>query len=468
MRLAIISILALTLVPALAIAQQAPVTVGKVIIDGNTVTKDEVIRRAIGIYPGQVLRFPELRLAEKALARLGIFEVNPETGERPTVRSEPTDDPNVQDIRVIVKETRTRSFHIGASYNTDNSLVGTITLNERNFDIARWPTSWSELIEGKAFRGANQDFRVEAVPGTTLSRYSISWRDPMVFDLPYALMVSGYYRDQQFNEDLERRIGTRVAVAKQFLPGLSANVGIRIEEINIGGVPNVTYDALGNPIAVTTATGLPIGAPPQYTSVLGDNFLVAPRVGLTWDKRDSFLKPTEGGIVDISYEEAYSHHWFPIVNLTASQYFTVWQRKDGSGKQVLAMRTQIGWEGDNAPVYEAFFAGGMRSIRGFQFRGVGPNVNGYMVGGSFLFLNSIEYQVPILASDILHFVTFVDSGTVESQVGILNYRVSVGFGLRISIAPLSPVPIGVDFGFPIIKAATDQTQVFNIAIGTQF
>jgi outer membrane protein insertion porin family len=103
-----------------------PVTVGKVIIVGNTVTKDEIIRRAMGIYPGQVLHFPELRLAEKALARLGIFEMNAETGVKPTVVAIPTDDPTVQDILAVVKETHTGSFQIGAGYNIDNGLVSNL------------------------------------------------------------------------------------------------------------------------------------------------------------------------------------------------------------------------------------------------------------------------------------------------------------------------------------------------------
>jgi len=85
---------------------------------------------------------------------------------------------------VHVKETHTGSFQIGAGYNTANGLVGTIVLQERNFDITRFPTSLERFLEGKAFRGANQDFRIEAVPGTTLQRYSVQWRDPMIFDLP--------------------------------------------------------------------------------------------------------------------------------------------------------------------------------------------------------------------------------------------------------------------------------------------
>ena len=436
------------------IEERPPVTVGRVIIVGNTVTKDEVIRREVGLYPGQVLRFPELRLAELRLSRLGIFETKPETGSRPTVTAIPDEaDPSVQNILVQVKETQTGSFQIGAGYNTDNGLVGTIILNERNFDITRLPTSWSDILEGKAFRGANQDFRIEAVPGVQLQRYSVTWRDPQIFSLPYSLMVSGYYRDQYFNEYLERRVGGRFTVAKRIteIPCLSkwsVNLGFRIEDVEVANVP--------------------LFAPPDYTNVQGHHFLIAPRIGATYDDRDSILRPTEGGVFDISYEHVFGDFAFPNFQVAASRYFTVAQRKDGSGKQVLALRTQVGIEGDNAPVYERFFAGGMRSIRGFQFRGVGPSENGFMLGGTFLFLNSIEYQIPILANDSLAFVTFIDSGTAESRVNITNYRVSAGFGFRITIPALGPAPIALDFGFPITWAGTDRQQVFNIFVGMSY
>src|SRR5690348_7391170 len=46
--------------------------VGEIIIVGNTVTQDCVILKALGLYPGQVLRYPELRIAERDLSRLNI------------------------------------------------------------------------------------------------------------------------------------------------------------------------------------------------------------------------------------------------------------------------------------------------------------------------------------------------------------------------------------------------------------
>ena len=46
-----------------------------------------------------------------------------------------------------------------------------------------------------------------------------------------------------------------------------------------------------------------------------------------------------------------------------------------------------------------------------------------------------------------------------------TYRVSVGFGLRFVVPMLGPVPIALDFGFPVVKATGDQQQVFNFFMG---
>jgi len=132
---------------------------------------------------------------------------------------------------------------------------------------------------------------------------------------------------------------------------------------------------------------------------------------------------------------------------------------------VIRLHSQFGWAGTETPVYERFFAGGFQSIRGFQFRGVGPFINGFNVGGDFMLLNSLEYQIPILANDNLYMVAFVDSGTVESRISISDYRVAAGFGFRITVPMLGPVPIALDFGFPIVRGPDDRTQLFSFWVG---
>jgi outer membrane protein assembly factor BamA len=424
---------------------QEPAKVGHVYIVGNTVTRDSVIRRMVGLYPGQYLRYPEVKNAENNLARAGIFEANPESGVRPTVTVIEDTDSVFKDVIVNVKETHTGSIMFGAGINSDAGLVGSVVINEKNFDITRFPTSWEDVWEGRAFRGAGQEFRVEAQPGTDVQNYAISWRDPFIFDLPYSLGTSLYYRDRVYNEYTENRYGGRVSVGHQFTREISASATLRVEEVNVSNV-------------------YPF-APPDYLAAIGSHFLVAPGFTVAFDTRDSYLRPTEGTNVTFNYEQVMGDYSFPILNLEASRYFTTYQRPDGSGKHVLAARTQVAWEGQDAPVFERFFAGGFRSMRGFEFRGVGPFENGYNLGGHFMLLNSLEYQVPIRANDNLYVVGFVDSGTVEQDVRITDYRVTAGVGLRITIPAMGPVPIALDFGFPIVKGSQDRTQVFSFWVG---
>ncbi len=333
----------------------------------------------------------------------------------------------------------------GVGVNSDAGLTGSIVLNEKNFDIFRLPTSWEDLFSGSAFRGGGQELRIEAVPGTTLQRYTVSLREPFLFDSLFSLNVSGYYYERQYNEDQESRLGGRITLGRKLNQYWNFTVGMRVENIAINNVP--------------------INAPEDYQSVEGNNFLVGARVGLTRDDRDSYLRPTEGSLLDISFEECFGTYTFPLVNIDYSRYFTTFQRADGSGRQVLAAHSQISWAGSNTPVYERYYGGGFRSMRGFEFRGVGPDINGFKVGGDFQWLNSLEYQIPLRANDQIYFVGFVDSGTVESSISIHDYRVAAGVGVRFTVPMLGPVPIALDFGFPIVKAPQDNKQMFSFWLG---
>lgn len=428
------------------IQERPPATVGQVIVIGNEVTRENVIRRQVPLYPGQVLTYPDLRVAERNLARLNIFEVNPEAGVRPTVSVIDPDGPNpVKDVLVNVQETHTGSLLFGVGVNSDAGLVGSVVLNERNFDILRPPTSIEDLLSGRAWRGAGQEFRAEAVPGTQLQRYSVSFREPYLFDSPYDLTLGAYYYTRIYNEYSEDRLGSRVGLARRLNQYWSASVGMRVENVGVHDVP--------------------FYAPQDFQEVVGNNFLLGLRAGVKRDTRDSYLRPTEGSMIETSFEQALGEFTFPIASIEGNKYWTIYQRPDGSGRHVLAARSQVAFAGSNTPVYERFYAGGFRSMRGFEFRGVGPNINGFMVGGDFMWLNSVEYQIPLLANDQLYMVFFADSGTVESDVEITNYRVAVGTGLRIVVPMLGPVPIALDFGVPLVKAPQDRDQLFSFWVG---
>jgi outer membrane protein assembly complex protein YaeT len=431
------------------VEERPPARVGQIFVVGNERTRYNVILRQVPLYPGQVLSYPALREAERNLTRLNIFESTPDGSVHPTVsvlENPANPDSPYKDILVSLQEASTGSLMFGLGVNSDSGLTGSIVLNERNFDITKIPTSVDDFLNGSAFRGAGQEFRIEAVPGTQLQRYVVSFREPFLFDTPYSLLLSGYYYQRYFNEYSEDRIGGRITLGRKVSQYWSILGTARLEQVTVYNVQP--------------------GAPPAYTTAVGDHFLAGFRLGATRDSRDSVIRPTEGSLLDLGFEYVTGDYNFPLATIDLSNYFTVWQRADGSGRHVLSVHNQFGWAGSNTPVFERYFAGGFRSLRGFQFRGVGPDIDGFKVGGEFMLLNSIEYQVPIRANDQINLVGFVDSGTVTQNINTIDdYRVSVGFGVRFVVPMLGPVPIALDFGFPIIKGPHDNQQVFNFFMG---
>ncbi len=424
-----------------------PDRVGRIIINGNTVTKDSVILnelRNAGLNSGQILQYPSIEIARLNLFRRGIFDQ--ENPPSVTVRENEFDS-IYKDVIVNVNETRTGQFLFGAGLNSNSGINGNIAINERNFDILRVPTSLDDFINGRAFRGAGQELRLEAQPGSQFQRYSVTFREPYLNNSQYGFTASGYYYNRSFAEYDEDRLGGRFTLDRRLDPIWRASLTTRLEDVNVKNIPNFASEAI--------------------TRDRGHSFVLGLRGGLTRDTRDSFLFPTAGSIVDFGYEQVFGTNNFPIGTVEATKFFSsdYLRRQDGSGKHVLAFRSQASFTSSDAPIYERFFAGGFRSFRGFSFRGVGPVENQLHIGGTFALLNTIEYQIPLNAKDSLFFVTFLDHGTVERSTTIKDYRASAGFGFRVQIPALGPVPVAFDFAFPLNRTPGDNTQVFAFYVG---
>jgi outer membrane protein insertion porin family len=361
-----------------------------------------------------------------------------------------SDDPEGYiDPIINVFETSTGRINMGIGVNSNAGLLGNITLEENNFDITKFPTSTQDVIDGTAFRGGGQQFRVEAVPGLQLSRYSISWRDPYFMNQNVMLGVSGQYYNRYYYNWTELREGGRVTLGHQFNPNLSGSITARAEMVRI------------------TNPSDPI--PPDYLPVLGDNFLSTVLANVTHDTRDSPMLPGSGHYVQATFEEGIANFVYQKYDVEARQHFLVRERPDGGSRHVISVIGNVGWIGTEAPFFERFFAGGfgLSTFRGFQYQGVGPRYQGVRVGGEFQALGTVEYLIPITADNTVQMVTFTDFGTVDSTATFSAYRQSVGAGLRLTVPMLGPVPIAIDFAVPIARQSFDSTQVisFNMSGG---
>ncbi len=350
------------------------------------------------------------------------------------------------DIYVDGNETQTGRLQVGFGVNSDAGVVGNIVVDERNFDWTRYPTSWEDVRNGSAFRGAGQRFRIDASPGSQVSRYLVSFQEPYLFDRPISLGLSGSFFGRRFRDWDEERIGGRISLGRQIVErDLSATISYRSENVNIS-----------NPSTNTV---------PELNEVLGDNVLHGFRLAFINDTRDSAFLATQGHYFEIGGEQVIGTFDYPRFDLDFRQYWMLYERPDRSGRHVLSYSTTLGFTGSHTPIYEHYFAGGFATMRGFDFRGASPIKNNVEVGGEFQWLNSLQYLFPITADDMLHGVAFVDFGTVEEDVEIKDFRVAPGVGMRITVPALGPAPIALDFAFPVAFADFDDREVFSFSLG---
>jgi len=383
---------------------------------------------------------------DPAYTQPSIVDGGPSLLDAPTFSEEP---PIYIPLEPTVQETRTGRFMLSVGVNSDAGLLASVIVDEQNFDITRFPRSLQDVRDGIAWRGAGQRFRLEAVPGTEVQRYTINFQEPYLFNTRVSLGLSGYFYNRRYREWDEERVGGRMAFGYQFTPDLSGVFAYRGAKITV-------YDPI-------------LPGIPELDEVLGDNSLHGFEFRLTHDTRDNAFLATQGHYIGLSFEQVTGSFDYPRGEIDLRHYFMLHQRPDGSGRHVLSLTGRMSVTGENTPIYEHYYAGGYSTIRGFDFRGASPRdpATGVIIGGEFMLLGSIEYMFPITADDMIRAVAFCDTGTVEPKVDDWtdDYRVVPGVGLRITVPAMGPAPIALDFGFPIASNPGDDEEVFSFFIG---
>ena len=427
--------------------------VGDVIIRGNAVTQDRVARRQIrGLEPGRPYDRAAITRSQRNVRESGVFN-----DAKLTVLGDAED--LYRDLLVEVSEAKTGSLSFGAALSSDAGVVGSFDISERNFDIADWPESWSELFSGKAFKGAGQQFSLSLQPGNEVQRYSVSWSDPYLFDSSYFGGGSFQYFTREREQYDEGRLGGFARFGKRFGDTWSATATARYELINIDNIDS--------------------GAPVDVYEVEGDSTITSLALSIFRSTVDSRIFPTRGTRASVSLEQTGvfgGDYTFTKIAGEGNAFFTVDEDFFGR-KTVLSFRGEFGYifQADEAPLFERFYAGGHNSFRGFEFRGVGPRgvkadtmtLGNDPVGGNWLFLFGVEYNFPIY-QEIIRAVFFVDTGTVQEDFGFDEYRVSVGTGIRLKLPILGQAPFAFDLAYPILRQDSDQERLFSFSVALPF
>ena len=414
--------------------------VGEVIIRGNNITQDRVIRRQIKVFPEQLFNTVALKRSQQRLKELMLFD----TVEITRVGREP----GRRNALVEVSEGKTAEFLIGAGVSSSHGLLGNVSFRQRNFDILNWPKGWREFMTAQGWKGAGQTFSIVAQPGVELMRYHIEWFDPMLFDLPYSAgaKVFGFSRNRKDYD--ESRLGAVVSVGHRFKNRWYGELATRVEGIRI------------NDVDADAAT--------ELQDVDGSHLLVGLKGSLTRNRTDSRWLPSTGDRLRFSAEQVGGDFDFTVFQAAYSRYHTL-LTDSRDRKHILAARSKVGVIAGDAPIFERFYGGGMGSIRGFDYRGISPRsgVNEDAVGGDFMVFLGGEYSFPVFSRDVRG-VVFLDTGTVEKDMNLTTYRAAVGFGIRWIVPIFGPMPMSFDFAIPLSKDPQDDTQVFSFSLGWMF
>ncbi len=408
----------------------------KIVIQGNNSTKDKVLRRELALDPGDVYDTVRVKASKKRLENLGYFE---------KVDTSPIDTnvANRKDLLVSVEEKRTGSITFGAGFSTVDSLLGFAEISQGNFDIGNWPS----------FRGGGQKFRMRVQYGLSRQDFLISWTEPWFLDRQVSFGFDLFYNNAEFLSSSydQRRYGGALRVGKALNQFWSVGLRYQFENIEILDVDPSLPQFFQNEAGGRTKS-----------SVVGT---------LQFDSRDSLFLTRSGEKLLITLEGAGG----PLLGDTQ-----IWKAQVEAGKwwqlpwdMIFSLRAVTGitdgYDGKEVPLFDRFFIGGSRSVRGFGFRDIGPVQGGEESGGQTMAYANAEVTYPII--DNVRGAVFADAGLNDADAfdySVDTLGVGAGVGLRLDL-PIGPLRF--DLGFPIVendKAVEEIDVEFHFDVGYQF
>lgn len=446
----------------LFITQREKYRIGEVIIQGDDLTRDEVVRRQVRLKPERPADTTAVVETRDRLIAINLFDRGDTPGHSPpkvTLQAPDALNPGYRDVLIEVEETNTGDVSFGASLGSDSGVVGTVALKQRNFDIRDTPDSMSELLAGRAFRGAGQNFVAQASPGTITSNYSISLGEPSLWDTDYSGSAGVFYRTNDYDQYDEDRVGTRFNFGRRFGSRWNATVPFRIERVNLRGIDE--------------------DAPVDYFNDRGANMITGVGINLDRSSLNDAFRPSKGSRISFGIEQVGAmggDYTFTVLRAEHSVFMKLSEDILGT-KTILSFHTKASYipqSEEDVPVYERFYLGGQQ-FRGFNYRAVSPRgvrnsdklLGDDTVGGTWSFFWGAEINQPIY-KDTVSLVGFLDTGTVTFQPGFDEYRVSAGVGVRLYVPGLSQIPLAFDFGFPLVKQRGDRERVFTFSLDLPF
>ena len=408
-------------------------------VEGNVKTKSVVIIRELVLGPGDVFDSVRMKISKARLENSRFFEsVN--------VTPESTNIPGRRNLKVALKEARTGNLTFGAGFSSLESAVIFTEVTQSNFDL---------FNRRSFFQGAGQKFRLRLQLGSQSSEIILAFEEPWLFQRELALGFQIFRTTSDFNSAFyeEVRTGGQIYLRKRLFGFVEGTLTYTYEIVDIANVDPTASQAILDLSGQTKV------------SRLGFSLLRDTRnkiVNTTDGNRVEFVTELAGGPLsgDVNYYR---------LEAKGSQFLPVFEFQE----QVLAFIGRIGvvesfGKSSSVPFFDRFFIGGPQTLRGFEFREVGPkDAFGEPVGGKSYGFFSAEYTFDLVKP--IRFALFYDAGFVNLDAYDFNprdFNDNFGFGLRLFVAG---APLSLDFGIPLTTDRFNKKgSQFNFSFGTRF
>ncbi len=414
----------------LDVTEGRPYRIGVIHIEGNTKTKDHVIRRELPLEPGQAFDTNKTSVTQRRLENMNYFS---------SVELRPLDTSYLdeKDLLIRVIEKPTGSVNFGAGFSSIDNLTGFFEVTQSNFDLFDWPD----------FSGGGQRFRFSARAGSERQDYSLSITEPWFMGQRLALTTEGYYRELQFLSDQydQTDVGGAISLRKSLGEFTYGSVEYRGENIEID--PE-------------------FGASKAFMAEGGKFFKSSVSLNVVRDSRDNLFLPREGNKVSAGFEFAGLGGDVndTIFTLTGSQYFSL------PHDAILSFKGRYQRSSDGDHIFTRHFLGGANNLRGFDYRDVGPRdpVSGEILGGNMSWYGTAEVTVPVVEK--IRAALFYDVGEAsDGPAGSVEGGLNSDWGLGVRMFILGNAPVRLDYAFPLQSDGfNDDGGRFQFTMGAQF
>jgi len=394
-------------------------------ITGNDKTRDNVIRRELRVDERDMIDSPAIKRSFERLNNLNFFE---------TVEILPKQiAPGEVDLEVKVKEKPTGSFSIGGGFSTLDQF-----------------TLIADITEGN-FLGRGYLARIRGQVGGRRTLGTITFRNPAIFDTLTSVQSDLFSSRTNFLTYLEKKQGANLTFGRGFSEFLTGTFTLVAEKIKIDDVDSDANELIQDQKGTQSTTGF--------------------RATLYRDSRDFYLDPRRGSRVwvrtSLGTDLLGGSNNFYSVSFDALRYTPLpfWDFRH-------SIRGRIGYgagfNGEEFPIPEFFYVGGIQTVRGFKFGRAGPvtDSNDPEGGNKQIIINN-DLIFPVLPDAKLNGVLFFDYGRGFSEGDKLDFDLRAAAGVEVRwISPFGPLRAA--FGRPLDGPSKDKKWVFEFSVGSIF